>query len=262
MEQSDILTGIARRQNMIEYLEINHEASVKELAELYDVSVMTIRRDFHYLEDIGIIDLHYGGARIRKERILLPSFNKRDHQENPLKRSIGKAAAGYIKDGDSIFMDVSTTVFYILRYLQDVHLTVITNSIHVMECLYQNPKIRLLIAPGIYNPDTAGTCDLSTIDYIRKFHVDKAFIGAMACSPKFGVCSSNEIEGALKNQMQKNADESFLLVDHTKFRTSGPVIHNALSDYDYILTDSQLDSEMEKTVRKINRNIRICTEII
>ena len=162
MEQSDILTGIKRRQNIMEYLESNHEASVKELAELYDVSVMTIRRDFHYLEDIGIIDLHYGGARIREER----------------------------------------------------------------------------------------------------FHVNKAFIGTMACNPRFGVCSSNEIEGALKNQMWKNADESFLLTDHTKFSASGPVIHNNLCDYDYILTDSQLDFEMEKTVKKINNHLRLCAGMI
>ena len=257
MGQSDIIKGMNRRQKMIAYLEKNHEASVKDLADLYNVSVMTIRRDFHYLEEIGIIDLHYGGAKIRKERLLLPSFSKRDQQENPFKRSIGKMAAGYIKDGDSIFMDVSTTVFYILRYLEDIHLTVITNSIHIMECLYSNPKIKLVIAPGTYNADVAGTADLSTLEYIRKFHVDKAFIGSMSCNPRFGVCSSNEVEGAIKNQMWKNADESFLLVDHTKFSSSGPVIHNELSDYHYIITDSQIDPEIEGKVRKLNKHLQI-----
>lgn len=261
MEQSDILTGINRRQRIIEYLEVNQEASVKDMAKLYDVSVMTIRRDFHYLEEIGIIDLHYGGAKIRKERILLPSFSKRHQQENPDKRAIGKMAVSYIKEGDSIFMDVSTTVSCMLRYLQDIHLTVITNSMNVIECLYPNPKIKLIIAPGIYNADIAGMCDLSTIEFIKTYHVNKAFIGTMTCSPKFGVCSSNEIEGALKHQMWENADETFLLLDHTKFNSTGPIIHNEVQDYNYILTDSQIDPDMEKAIKKMNRHLQICPEV-
>lgn len=258
MEQEDKFSGINRRQKMIEYLEEKKEATVKEFASLFLVSEMTIRRDFHYLEDIGVVEVHYGGARLSKEKLELPSFSKRDGEKDPNKYAIGRMAAGYIKEGDTIFLDVSSTVFHILPYLPDIHLTVITNSMPVIERLYPNQKIRLMMAPGVYDRDMAGAADFSTIEYIRKFHADKAFIGGMSCIPKFGVACSNELECAIKQQMWRNSDESYLMVDHRKFTCSGPVFQNALSDFSYILTDSELDEEMQLEVRRQNRNLIIC----
>lgn len=258
MKQDEKFTGLSRREKIVEVLETEYEATVKELASRYLVSEMTIRRDLHYLEEIGIVAVHYGGASLKKERMMTPSFSNRDKKENPYKHAIGRMAASKVKEGDTIFLDVSSTVLYILRYLPDIHLTVITNSMPVIEQLYQNKKINLIIAPGKYDPDMAGTADFATLEYIRKYHADKAFIGTMASNPQFGAACSDEIEGAIKHQMRSNADFSYLMVDHTKFERSAPIFHDDLEEYSYILTDSNIDEKVQSEVIKKNRNLIIC----
>lgn len=163
---------------------------------------MTVRRDFHYLEDIGVADVHYGGASLRKEKMLIPSFSMRDREFNQYKQAIGRIAATYVKDGETIFLDVSSTVFHILRYLPDIHLTVITNSMPVTQQLYH--------------------------------------------------------EGAIKNQMRKNAEQSFLMTDHTKFTATTQILLNEFDEFNYILTDSELDDTMQEQVKKQNRNLILC----
>lgn len=258
MGHSDKLEGIDRRKKILEYLETHKKATPKEMASQFLVSEMTIRRDFHYLEEIGVADIHYGGATLRNEKLLLPSFSKRDTKDNLCKTAIGRMAASYVKEWDTIFLDVSSTVFQILRFLPDIHLKIITNSMPIIERLHLNPKVTLFVAPGVYNTDMAGTADLSTLNYIKKFHADKAFIGAMACNLNFGVSSSNEVESAIKYQMWKNSDCSFLMVDHTKFLSSGPVFQNELSDFSYILTDSDIDEELTIKIKRKNEQLIIC----
>lgn len=258
MKQTDGFTGIKRRKEIVELLEQNGKVSVKELSELYLVSEMTIRRDFHELEDSGIVEMHYGGATLRKDKMNIPSFMKRGMQESPYKRALGREAAEFIKDGDTIFLDASSTIYQIIRYLPNIHLTVITNSIPIIQDLCFNNKITLQIAPGTYNQGMAGMADLSTLKYIQKFHADKAFISGIGCNAKYGVGCTNELEGAIKDQMRENSTQSFLLVDHTKFFDVSEIYFSGLYDFDYILTDSELEFEVVNRIKTVNRNLIIC----
>lgn len=258
MKQNDGFTGIKRRKEILELLEQKKKVSVKELSELYLVSEMTIRRDLHELEDSGIVEMHYGGATLRRDKMNIPSFMKRGTQESPYKRALGQKAAEFIKDGDTIFLDVSSTIYQIIRYLPNIHLTVITNSMPIIQDLCCNPKIKLQIAPGTYNHSMAGMADLSTLEYIQKYHVDKAFLSGIGCNAKYGVACTNELEGAIKDQMRENSNQSFLLVDHTKFLNVGKIYFSSLNNFDYILTDSDLDFEMINHIKSVNRNLIIC----
>ena len=261
MKQKERLDGVYRRQKIVEILESKQKVSGKELAEMFLVSEMTIRRDFHQLEDIGIVELHYGGASLRKDRLLIPSVSKRDTSINSGKRDIGRVAASYLKNSDTIFLDAGSTVFQMLRFLPDIHLKVITNSMPIIELLYPNPKIELYVAPGRYNSNVAGMIDISTLEYIRKFHIDKAFIGAFSCNLDFGVACNTEIEAVIKSQMLNNSDQSFLLVDHKKFDLSGPIFQNKLSDYSYILTDEQIDDDLSMRIKQENRQLIVCSRL-
>ena len=246
MKQIRQSEGIDRRHSMLDYIEEHKKVSVKELASIFSVSEMTIRRDLHALEDLGIVTTYYGGASLKEDRLMVPSFSKRTDTDNQYKKVIGRKAASFIQNGDTVFIDVSTTVFQLLRYLPDIQLNIITNSMPVIDAVRNNPKVKLFLAPGLYNREMDGMADLSTLSYFSKFLVDKAFIGAIGCSLNYGITSTAEIEGAIKQKMCENAKESFLLVDHTKFHRNGAIFQNHFHDFDYILTDYDVDDRVKK----------------
>lgn len=93
--------------------------SVADLAERFGVNAMTIRRDLHQFEDQGILEMHYGGARLRQTKPPFEEFARREEIHRAKKRAIAKAAAALIREGDVLFLDVSTTVLSVIDYLPD-----------------------------------------------------------------------------------------------------------------------------------------------
>lgn len=99
--------------------------------------------------------------------------------------------------------------------------------------------------------------DCDTFEFIRRYYVDKAFIGAVACNPTYGVTTTDEIDAKIKHSMWEHSETSYLLVDHTKFTSKSLLRYNEISDYDFILTDEELDDEMIKTIKESKGNLII-----
>lgn len=257
-ESEEKINGLKRRQEILQRLEEQGEVSVQILAEEFGVSTMTIRRDLHFFAGQGIVETHYGGAHLSQRQPVIPGFSSRNEQLLRYKMDIGKKAASFLKEGDTIFMDSSTTVIQIIRYFPDIHATVITNSIKVVQQLCTNRKIKLLVAPGIYQEQIGGCMDYSTVEFLKNYHADKAFIGTGAVCPDFGLSSPNELDGVLKRTFWQQADISFLMADHTKFFRKSLVKYNDLKDFDYILTDSCLDEERKSRILQQNTGLILC----
>lgn len=252
------LDGISRRQQILQKLETDGEVSVHALAEEFCVSPMTIRRDLHFFARQGILETHYGGARLCKDRSLTPDFPARNETLMQYKRAIGRKAAGYIKEGDSIFLDSGTTAIQIVRYFPDVHATLITNSLAAIQQLSTNKKVKLIVAPGTYREQIGGSLDISTIEFFQRYRADKSFIGTLFCSADTGLTTSEEMDAVLKRTLCTQSRQSFLMADHTKFTDGGLVKFTEFSDFDYILTNSELDPEYQERVKALNANLILC----
>lgn len=257
-KQENELSSIKRREQILDILNKDGQAAVKALSERFGVSDMTIRRDFHVLEEQGLVNIHYGGASLRKAYSMGQSFSIRQEKLYRNKLDIARKAATYIKEGEVLFLDTSTTILLVLRFLPDLNLTVVTNSFPVMEELYGNPKIYLHMAPGIYQEEYAGPLDYSTAEYVSKFHYDRAFFGASAVDASFGASATREIEAAVKRCVYANADESYLLADHTKFGKKNLIKYNDVSDYQLIFTDDELDPEQKNKILQHGGKLCIC----
>lgn len=259
MKQEMQLDGVKRRQKIVELLETDKAVTSKVLAQAFCVSEMTIRRDFHILEEMGIVDLHYGGASLRRNRFLPPRVSDRDTSVGSGKRAIAAVACSFLKEGTTVYLDGGSTVLQMMRFLPDIHLKIITNSMPVIEAACLNPKLDVVIAPGQYNRDIEGMIDLTTYEFLRRFHVDQAFLGAYGCDLRYGVSSNIEIEAYIKTQMERNAAESFLLADHQKFQKNGSMFQNDFSDFSHILVDDLIDPEILQQLEKKNQQVIVCS---
>lgn len=258
MKNENELTSISRRGQLLEILREQETVTVKDMAKRFGVSEMTIRRDFHGMEEQGLVTIHYGGASLRNTHPGFPSFSARQEKLYQNKLKIAKTAASLIKEGDVIFLDTSTTILLMLRYLPDVHLTVITNSLPVVQQLCSNTHICLYLTSGMYQEQYGGPLDYSTAEYVSRFHYSKAFFGASAVDATFGASATQEIESAIKRCVWTNASESYLLADHTKFGKKNLIRYNEVKDYQLILTDNELEEEIQKDFCKHGGHIQIC----
>jgi DeoR family fructose operon transcriptional repressor len=188
----------------------------KALAQEMRVSEATIRRDLRALADSGQVELVYGGATLPRATDF--SFRSKALRNVEAKRVIGRLAADLVADNEQIFLDSGTTCYELCLHLKRRRgLHVIVNSARLAVELGSSGDISVIQIGGHYRPermDTIGPLATATIEQMRGY---LAFIGADGLSRDFGV-SASDIESAhLYRQVIRNARETILLVDHTKF---------------------------------------------
>jgi DeoR/GlpR family transcriptional regulator of sugar metabolism len=232
------LTGKQRHDQILaEILEFG-QVEVKKLAHKFSVSEATVRRDLRTLADAEQVELSYGGATLPRPSDF--SFRSKAVRNVDAKRTIGRLAADLVGDNEQICVDSGTTCFELCRHLKRRRgLLVIANSARLAVELGSVPEIRVLMLGGQYRPDRMdfiGPLATATIEHLRGY---LAFIGADGLSMDFGV-SASDIESAhLYRQVIRNARETILLVDHTKFRTPSLFKICEMADISRIVTDQK-----------------------
>ncbi len=258
MEYKKELSGVKRREQIINDLREHGEVTVKILSEQFGVSEMTIRRDLHLLEEQGYATIHYGGAALLdRHHMNYQSFSLRKGKESENKRRIARKAASCIKEGDVLFMDTSTTVLEILTYMPAFRVKIITNSMPIMETVYRDENIDLYMAPGLYR-SIGGPLDYTTAEYLSRFHYNKAFFGTTSFDPNFGTSAAEETESAVKRCVMANADENYLLVDHSKMGKRNFVKWGDTNDFTGILSDEELDIDWRTKIVRNGGKLVLC----
>ena len=251
--------GMSRRESIYELLKEHTTINVKKKKKKFGVSDMTIRRDLHIMEEQGILVTHYGGATIRHPSSALHTFDRRKESFYEAKAVIARRAAELIKENDVIYMDPSTTVLLMTRYLPPLHHTVVTSSLAVMQECFHNPYITLYIAPGKYQDSNGGPMDMDTLTYLSNFHFNTAFLGTGFIDTVYGV-TSTEMDSSIKQVVMRNSERNILLVDHSKFGQHTMKKFGDIKDFNTIITDSDISDEDQYNIlkEKINLNITHC----
>jgi len=230
-----------RRIKIFNILAEKKAVEVSELANLFSVSTMTIRRDLSILEKQGIITTNYGGAIINEGTAIEPSFSLKSGQMIEPKSKIGFEAANLIQNGDSILIDCGSTTMQVAKHLQNKTLTVITNSLVVSNLLQAYTKIKLIMAPGVYDEKSAGFLGPMTVEFLQKYNVDKSFIGAQGFDIVKGATVPDEIDAEVKKAICNTSKQRILMVGHEKLGTSFLVKFADYRDFDYLITDEMAD---------------------
>ncbi|WP_165908099.1 DeoR/GlpR family DNA-binding transcription regulator [Hydrogenispora ethanolica] len=226
-----------RRIKIFNLLVEKKSVEVNELANRFGVSTMTIRRDLAMLEKQGIVTTNYGGAYLNEGTAIEPSFSLKYGQMTEAKNKMGLAAADLVQNGDSLFIDCGTTTMQLAKHLQAKKVTVITNSLVVSNLLQTNSKIKLIMAPGVYDPKSAGFLGPLTIDFLQKFNVDKAFIGAQGFDSESGATVPDEIDAEVKKAFCRNSKQRILMVGYEKLGVSCLAKFADITEIDCLISD-------------------------
>ncbi len=211
------MLSIERQREITDILLEKKSVSVAELSERFQVSFETIRRDLKVLEADGIIEKSYGGAVLKDRVSGKADFKTLSHIMVDIKRSIAMRAVCFIRQGDCIYIDFSTTCGQIVPLLEDIPVNVLTNSLEVMNQLSDKKQISLFSIGGNWDPENCAFMGSTAISNLGQYHVDKAFISCRALSMERGISDKTEAEAELRRKIIESSNQVYLLADSSKF---------------------------------------------
>lgn len=228
---------------------------VADLTTKLGVTEMTIRRDLKKLEEEGLIQRIHGGAKLPEE---LPKkeLSHIEKQEINIteKMYIAKIIASLIESDDTIFLGPGTTIELVYDYLQVIPMRVITNSIHVFNKFNQSNMYDLILIGGSYRERTGAFVGSIANQALSDLRVRKAFIGVNGVSRNTAF-TSNEEEGTTQSTILDNAQERYLVADHSKVTKEDFFSFYELDATTALITDDKLSSAKKKELEQYTKVI-------
>lgn len=208
--------NLERQEQIIEILEKYKSISVTKLAKLLYVSQPTIRRDLSLLEQQGKVQRTHGGVVLRKMSDAEIPLMFREDQNNTAKKTIAEKAAMLIRDGDVIFLDASSTVSYLIPYLEKFNdLIVITNSPKTSIRLGEH-NIKSYCTGGQLLMHSVAYVGSETERFVSNINADLFFFSSRGYTESGMITDSSEEEVSVKKAMLKNSEKSYYLCDTSK----------------------------------------------
>lgn len=244
------MLAVKRRQIIAEKIKEKNFITVKELTEEFDVTDETIRRDLKYLEQHGELLRTHGGAFLREIKTFDVDVQYRKTKEMDAKLKIAEISKGIIKENDVIFLDSSTTAAEIAKSIRDMNLTVVTNSLLIINLLANHPSIKTIVIGGTL--DLTNLCFIgdSSTGELSRYFTNKCFVSCRSLSLEHGPMDSNERLAMIRSAAISNSNAVYLIADHTKFSGVSLCQIAPLDKFDGIITDLQPDEQWLKMASK------------
>ena len=214
-----------RRQLIADRLRSTGSVSVAAVEAEFGVSSMTARRDLQLLERAGHARRTHGGAVLPGLARDEDAFQSRLDEAAAVKQRLGRAAAELVDDGETVFVDCSSTAFYAVRALiaAETPATVLTPSVAVMDLIARAdaPQLELLGLAGSLRRLTRSFVGPQTVHAIEAHFADKLLFSVKGIAPGHVMTDANPLEAEVKRAMIDRAREPVLLIDGSKFDRPG-----------------------------------------
>ena len=216
---------------------------VSDLAAMFGVTEETIRRDLKALEEEGVLNRTYGGAYVLDGVENEVNLKIRETIYIESKKNIASKAIKEIQNGDSIFLDNSTTAYYLALLLKDMRLTVLTNSLKITNALCEKDNIKLITIGGRYHKENDAFYGLATVTALAQYNVDKAFISCRSLSMQKGISDSVEELANLRQSVIKRSNKVYMIADYSKFDKNSFINTCTFDDIHVVITDKPLSDQ-------------------
>lgn len=243
---------------LADLLEQSPVLAVDELARRFSVSAQTVRRDFQYLEQRGLITRTYGGAVARTDDPLSRerAFLTREAERAAQKQAIACAALALVEPGSTVIMDASTTVLQLARALPpEIELTAIINALPIGMELSRRPNVAITAIGGTMRHTSLSLAGPIAEANLRRLFADSAFISARGLAPRHGLTEANPYESALKEIMVTNATRVIALLDASKLGRTALSFFAPVSAIDVLVTDDGADPALLAQLRETGLQI-------
>ena len=250
------MLAVARRTQIRNILLEKKSVTVTELSKKFSVTEETIRRDLQQLENEGFLSRTYGGAFIQDGVLNEVDLRLRETAYIDSKEAIAAKCAELIYHGDTIFLDASTTATFVAKQISNMRITVVTNSLMVIDQLKDCESVRLIAIGGAYSPKSKAFNGLATMKGLEGYYLDKVFMSCRSLSIEHGITDSNEEIAMVRKTLLKCSDATYLIADKSKFGKTSFVHICDYEDIDTIITDFDFTPEWEDFLQ--SKDVKMC----
>jgi DeoR family fructose operon transcriptional repressor len=245
-----------RYRSIVDRVTGKGRASVNDLADTFNVTPETIRRDLSELERQGLIRRVHGGAVPIGSVGFEPTVDTRDQVLVDEKNRIARAALAEVPEAGAIIVDAGTTTARVLSLIpDDRELTIVTNSVAHALALANRDNITTMLLGGRVRGRTLATVDQWAVGALESVFADVALIGTNGISVDRGLTTPDQPEATIKNAMLKSARRRVILADHSKFGEDHFAQFGDLSDIDVLITDIGVDKNIAADIAALGVSV-------
>lgn len=244
----------ARRARILELLEYRDFVSVRELAEMFDMTEVSVRRDLSALADDGLITRKRGGAVRPRVGRTSHRFAEDTQTNAQVKARISHAAAELIRPGSSVLFYSGSTVARVASSIPpDVRstLTIVSNSLPVIDEVGSWPDPHLIAVGGLYLPQYMAFVGPQANNTLKELSADVAIIGASGLSAAFGLTTPHQLIAEVGGTIVERAATTIVVADSSKIGRGGLTPIAPLSSVQTIVTDTASDPEELAALRRL-----------
>lgn len=239
-----------RLENILSIIKSNgYTVSVQTIATQLNVSPSTVRRDLSLLENQKRIKRSYGKAECLEDITELLPFTIRFHTNVAEKMAVCRLASSLVKEGDTVFIDASSTAYFLIKFLREIpDVKIITNGAENINFLMRENMEVYCTGGKLSSNNKIAFVGKRAIDFVSSAFVDVCFTSAFSIDKNgnaFDICDE---EIAVRQAMLKNSAKKVLMIDDKKLGKNAPFLLGNASDFDFIVCNKSLSNFFENTV--------------
>lgn len=237
---------------ILEWIQEEGSARVRDLSAAFEVSEVTIRQDLERLESDGQIVREHGGAYLKTMPQQVQSLSLQHHDNMEYKAAIGRAAAALVENNEAIILDAGSTTTCVAENLVDrKDLTVTTNSLNIALTLGGLPTITVHMPGGQFKAPTLSLSGDKSVDYFRSIFASKLFLATAGVSLESGLTYPSFADLQLKEAMIKAASHVILVADSSKINRPSFTRLGNLDVIHTFITDSKISDRDAQAFERI-----------
>ncbi len=247
-----------RRQRILELIQEEGSARVTALSRLFKVSEPTIRQDLQKLAADDFIVKSHGGAVLKTIPQQVRSLSLQHLENMDRKLLIGRKAAEFVSDGDSIILDSGSTTTEVAKNLGGRRdLRVITNALNIALLLGTNPSFEIMMTGGEFKAPTLSLTGDKAAAFFDQIHVDKLFLATGGISDDNELTYPGLSDIPVKRAMIETASQVYLVADSTKFGRHSFASLGSVKLVHFLITDSGISAEIRASLHRLGVTVII-----
>jgi len=237
-----------RRSQILKRLRNNSVVNVQQIAKEIGVSALTIRRDLETLEKAEKINRFYGGASLGNKEEEKNNIFSSGYTLNKL--AIARYAATLVADGDTIFINTSSTAVAIIPFIKAKHVTIITNNARALNSEIPNDMSLIFTGGEMRFPKEAMVGDFA-LNNLKTVTAGKCFLGCNGINAREGLTTAVMQEASINNLMLTRVmGPRYILADKSKIGRELNFVYGSIKEVTLLITDTEAPPHLVEELRK------------
>lgn len=233
---------MSREEEIISILSKQKKISVSDLADLLDVSSVTVRKSLDKLERRGLLQRKHGYAELND----LSELSNRLALNFKKKKKIAERAADSVMDGEVVMIESGSTCVLLAAELafNRKDITIITNSVFIANYIRMSETVKIILLGGEYQKVSQVNVGPLIRAFVDQIKVDKFFVGVDGYDDRRGFTGTDLARVDAAQSMSKCANEVIILTDSTKFSKEGLYASFNAAEISQLYTDHDISIEL------------------